>query len=151
MAKFVYKMQNLLNLKIKTEDQAKVDFGKAQKELNDQIDKANELIERRAQYMQEGLDLRKSEHLNVRDITDNQISVAQMDRIIAEQQMVVQEYAKRVEVERRKLNVAMQERKMHEKLRERALEEYLAEERKAEYLENDQRSSFIYGQKQNER
>lgn len=150
MAKFVYGMQNLLNLKLKTEDQAKMEFGKAQSELNEQIDILDDLKNRRAQFMNEGTLMRQSGHLQVRDITDNQYYVAVMDSLIRKQQEVIKGYEARVEIERRKLTVAMQERKMHEKLREKALQQYFEEERAAEYKETDQRTSFTYGQKQND-
>ena len=38
MARFVYRMQNILNIKQKTEGQVKMEFAAAQAELNKQYD-----------------------------------------------------------------------------------------------------------------
>ena len=47
MAKFIYRMQNILDIKLKMEDQAKASFAEANKELLIQEEKLEGLIRRR--------------------------------------------------------------------------------------------------------
>jgi len=50
MAKFRYKLQNILNIKQKLEDQAKQDFSTARMQLDEEEEKLEALIERRCEY-----------------------------------------------------------------------------------------------------
>ena len=52
MAKFIYKMQSLLNIKEKLEDQAKTAYGLAKAALNEAEEKLAELIARKNQYIE---------------------------------------------------------------------------------------------------
>ena len=150
MARFVYKMQSVLNIKQKTESQTKMEFAMAQAELNKQLDILDEYVRRKAQYLQEAEELRNAESLKLQDILDNQYATAQMDVMIKAQTQVVQQYEAKAEKVRLKLARNIQERKMQEVLRDRAFAEYLEEEKQEEYKENDQRTSFTYGQRQKE-
>ena len=47
MAKFVYKMQNILNIKMRLETQAKTEFSQASARLDEEEDKLRSLILRR--------------------------------------------------------------------------------------------------------
>ena len=47
MAKFVYRMQNILELTEKLEAQEKINFGIAQQAVNDEQDKLKELLAKR--------------------------------------------------------------------------------------------------------
>ena len=58
MAKFIYRMQNILDIKLKMEDQAKASFAEANKELLIQEEKLEGLIRRREEYELEGQRLR---------------------------------------------------------------------------------------------
>ncbi len=147
MAKFVYRMQSVLNIKQKTEGQIKMEFATAQAELNKQIDILDGYIDRKENYLIEAETLRNEEKLRLQDILDNQYATAQMDVLIASQLKVIKEYEKKVERVRVKLTRAIQERKMQETLRDRAYAEYLEEEKQEEFKENDQRTSFTYGQR----
>ena len=132
MARFVYRMQSVLNIKQKTEGQIKMEFATAQAELNKQIDILN------------------AETLKLQDILDNQYATAQMDSMIVAQLKVVRNHEAAVEKVRVKLTRAIQERKMQETLRDRAFAEYLEEEKQEEAKETDQRTSFTYTQRQRE-
>ena len=148
MARFVYKMQTLLNIKQKTEGQVKMEFASATAELNKQIDILNEYIQRKEDYIAEAEELRNAASLKLQDILDNQYATAQMDVMISAQAKVVKQYEAAVDKVRIKLTRAIQERKMQETLRDRAYAEYIEEEKQEEAKENDQRTSFTYGQKQ---
>ncbi|MBE5834134.1 MAG: flagellar export protein FliJ [Butyrivibrio sp.] len=149
MARFVYSMQTVLNVKKKTEDQVKMEFAQAQMKLNAEVDKLNELRGRKVSYIQYGVELRQT-RLDVQEIADTNYAVAQMDVLIKNQERVVQFYRMEFEKVRARLRIAVQERKMQERLREKAFEEFLEEEKKAEFKEMDQRTSFTYGQRINE-
>lgn len=53
MAKFVYKMQNILNIKMRLETQAKTEFSQASARLDEEEDKLRSLILRRRTYEDE--------------------------------------------------------------------------------------------------
>lgn len=148
MARFVYRMQSVLNIKQKTEGQVKMEFASAQAELNRQIDILEEYIRRKEGYLEEAKELRNAETLKLQEILDNQYAAAQMDVMINAQAKVVQKQEAAVDRVRIKLTRAIQERKMQETLRDRAFAEYIEEEKQEEAKENDQRTSFTYGQKQ---
>ncbi len=150
MARFVYRMQSVLNIKEKTEGQIKMEFATAQSELNKQLDILEEYVRRKENYLIEGEELRNAEVLKLQDILDNQYATAQMDVMIRQQSMVVKQYEDRVDKVRMKLTKNIQERKMQETLRDKAFAEYLEEEKQEEAKENDQRTSFTYGQRQKE-
>ncbi len=150
MARFVYRMQSVLNIKQQTENQTKMEFAVAQADLNKQLDILDEYVRRKENYLLEAEELRKAESLKLREILDNQFATAQMDTMIDQQRKVVKQYEQKVERVRVRLTRNIQERKMQETLRDRAFAEFLEQEKQEEAKENDQRTSFTYGQKQKE-
>ena len=54
MAKFRYRMQSILNIKYQLETQAKMELGKAQMAYNEEQEKLQKLIDRKAAYLEEG-------------------------------------------------------------------------------------------------
>ncbi len=150
MARFVYRMQSVLNIKQKTEGQIKMEFAAAQAELNKQMDILESYFDRKDNYLREAEELRNADRLQLQDILDNQYATAQMDVMIASQARVVKQHEEIVEKARVKLTKAIQERKMQETLRDRAYAEWIEEEKQEEAKENDQRISFTYTQRQRE-
>ncbi len=150
MARFVYRMQSVLNIKQKTEGQIKMEFAAAQAELNKQLDILENYFNRKDNYLREAEELRNADKLKLQDILDNQYATAQMDVMIASQAKVVKQHEEIVEKARAKLTKAIQERKMQETLRDRAYAEWIEEEKQEEAKENDQRTSFTYTQRQRE-
>lgn len=146
MAKFIYRMQNILNLKLKLEEQQKMEFAAARKRLDEEEDKLNLLFRRKEDYEEEGRRLRE-DNLNVQDILDNRNALLQMDEYIAFQRMQVAKAEAELEKERQKLQEAVQERKIQEKLRENAFEVFIKEENAREGKEVDELVSYTYGQK----
>jgi len=149
LAKFVYRMQSVLNLKIKTENQSKMEFGTAQMHLNEELDKLDLLKKRLEDYLREGEELQKSK-LNVNEILFNGNAVENVKAQIEDQKVNVEKAEKVVDEARLKLSKDMQERKMQETLRDRAFQEFVQEEKDAEFKESDQRTSFTYGQRINQ-
>ena len=137
-------MQNFLDIKLKMEDQAKASFAEANKELLIQEEKLEGLIRRREEYELEGQRLRL-EKLNVIKLKDNSRALQVMKDMIKAQEMVVSIARDKVELARRKLQVAMQERKTQEKLKENAFEEFKHELNSEESKEVDELVSYRFG------
>ena len=144
MAKFIYRMQNILDIKLKMEDQAKASFAEANKELLNEEEKLEGLIRRREEYELEGQRLRL-ETLDVIKLKDNSRALQVMKDMIKAQEMVVSIARDKVELARRKLQVAMRERKTQEKLKENAFEEFKHELGSEESKEVDELVSYRFG------
>lgn len=146
MAKFRYRMQSILNIKYQLETQAKIEVGRAQMRLNEEQEKLQALIDRKAAYLEEGRRMREKA-LSVNDLRDNRNAMLIMDELIAAQKIEVRKTEEAVERARAKLTEIMQERKMHEKLKEKALLQFLDEEKAAEAKVVDELTSYTYGQR----
>lgn len=147
MAKFVFRLQSVLNIKVRLEQQQKLNFAAARRRLDEEEEKLNILYSRKADYEEEGRGLREK-GLVIRDILDNEESIYRIKEYILEQEENVRKAEDALEAERIKLVDAMRERKTYEKLRETAFEEFAAEVNHAESVENDEHNSYVYGQKQ---
>ena len=146
MSKFIYRMQNILNLKYKLEDQAKMDFAAARRRLDTEEERLNVLFKRKFSHEEEGRRLRE-DSLNVQDIMDNRHAILQMEEFIEYQKIRVKEAEDELERERQKLQEVMQDRQVHEKLREKAFDAFVKEENARESKEVDELTSYTYGQK----
>ena len=150
MSKFVYRMQNILNLKYKLEDQAKMEFAAARRRLTEEEEKLELLYRRKDGYEEEGRRLRE-DALAVMDILENRNAILQMEDFIELQKLEVAKAEEALETERQKLQEVMQERKVQEKLREKAFEAFMKEENAKESKEIDELVSYTYGQRKSEK
>ena len=146
MAKFRYRMQSILEIKKKLEEQAMIEFAAARAALNEEEDKLEQLKKRKEAYEDEGRALRENT-LNIMDIIENKEALLRMDEFIADQQLNVKRAQDRMEEARLALQTAMQESKTQEKLREKAFEQFVKEENKRESKEIDELVSYTYGRK----
>lgn len=144
MAKFIYRMQNILNLDEKLEEQAKMEYATQQLALNEAEEKEEALKRRRERYEDEARRLR-GDSLNVRDMTANARAIDIMGSLIGEQHKVVQQEEKKLEVKRSALEEAMKDRKTQEKLKEKAFEDFKAELAMEESKQIDQLTSYTFG------
>lgn len=149
MARFRYRMQNILNIKLKMETQARQEFASAKLALDEEEQKLAALYQRKQGYEGEAERLLKG-GLHVREIMDNKEAILRMDEYIAEQMLNVQKAQQYLERMREKLQEVIQERKTHETLREKAFEEFMKEENRRESKEIDELTSYTYGQKAGE-
>ena len=149
MSKFIYRMQNILNIKYKLEDQAKTEFMLANQVLREEEEKLQALKERKIGYEDAVRNLLQNQ-LQVDRIKKNQEAIVRMEEFICAQIKIVEEAAKQVEIKAAKLTELMQERKAQEKLKEKAFEVFLQEENARESKEIDELVSFTYGRKQRE-
>lgn len=146
MAKFKYRMQNILNVKLQLETQAKMELGRQQALLREEQDRLKSLEDRKEDYLEEGRRIR-GDVLNAGQLRDNANAISAMDDLILAQEDRVDEALLRVEQARAKLQEVMQDRKMHEKLKEKAFEQFMGEEKAAEGKAVDELTSYTYGQR----
>lgn len=146
MAKFKYRMQSILEVKKKLEEQAKNEFAAARAALNEEEEKLEQLKKRKEAYEEEGRALRE-DTLNIMDIIENKEALLRMDEFIADQQLNVKRAEDRMEEARLALQTAMQESKTQDKLRERAFEQFMKDENARESKEIDELVSYTYGRK----
>ena len=155
MTKFIYKMQSLLNIKEKLEDQAKTAFGLAKAVLNEEEEKLAEFLKKKNLYIEQKRETMASISPNMSEgksvkqqlISLNQLenAIKTMEFRIAEQILVVKQAEKNVQLAQAKLENAMKERKIQEKLREHALEEFLKEMEAADQQEINELVTFRFG------
>ncbi|MBQ6968508.1 MAG: flagellar FliJ family protein [Lachnospiraceae bacterium] len=146
MARFRFRMQNILNLKEKLETQAEMRFAEQKKVLNEAIEAKNELL-RRLAFLEEEAKRLRSDTLDLLEIQNNDLSrrLVQEDIIRADDRIRREERI--LEQRRKELENVMKERKAQEKLREHAFERFLKEEAAAESKMIDELTSYVYGQK----
>lgn len=147
MAKFIYRMQNILNIKYKLEDQAKNEFMLANRILQEEEEKKEKLLIRKASYQQEAKEL-LAKRLDVFRIRENKEAILRMEEYIREQDIVIQRVQEEVEEKAAALAALRQERKAQEKLKEKAFDSFIREENAKESKEIDELVSFTYGKKQ---
>lgn len=143
MVKFVYKMQNILEIKYKLETQAKTEYAEANNRLNEE--------KLRLQHIDD--DIHKYED-KIRELNSGKLDImrlkecfeaVEIKKIEKETQKKEVEKARRnVELARIKLNEVMVERKTHEKLREKAFENFKTEIAEEEKKEVDELVSFSF-------
>lgn len=149
MAKFIYRMQSILDIKMKLESQARMQFAREKQILDEEEHKLSELEKRKEAYIEEARRLR-NDTLNVRNLRDSKTAIQTMDSFIAEQTLQMKIAERKVEEARDKLKEVMQERKTQEKLREKSFEEFRMEENHKESKEVDELVSYTYGQRRME-
>ena len=146
MSKFIYRMQNILNIKYKLEDQAKTEFMLANQVLREEEEKLQTLKMRKKGYEDAVRQLLQNQ-LQVDRIKENQEAIVRMEEFIRAQIIKVEEAARQVEIKAAKLTELMQERKAQEKLKEKAFEKFKAELSAEESKEIDQLVSYTYNNK----
>ncbi len=146
MARFRFRMQNILNLKEKLETQAEMRFAEQRKALDDAKKAKDKLLTRRAFLAEEGRRLRL-EKLDLLEIRNNELSVRLCDEDIVRADDRIKREERLLETRRKELETVMKERKAQEKLREHAFQRFLQEEAAAESKSIDELTSYTYGQK----
>ncbi len=143
MAKFVYRMQNVLNIKMKLETQAKLAYSTANQKYLEEQRTLQEMVVRRMGY-EKKLKETMQGIMDVRQVVRARTDVDNMKTLVRRQMLNVHKAEKELEDAREKLNTVMQERKVQEKLREKAFDEFKQELAVAETKEIDELVSFTY-------
>lgn len=150
MARFRYRMQSILDIKLKMETQARQEFAEARMRLDQEEERLEALKQRRESYERRAKEQLMGA-LNCRDMAENKEALLRMDEYIALQLLQIREAENRLERAREKLAEVMKERKSHETLKEKAFEQFLLDEKRQEGKEVDELTSYTYGQRQKEK
>ncbi len=144
MAKFIFKMESILSVKTKLEDQAKAEYGAEVAKLLEEEEKLAAL-EARKEKFQGLLHDAISGRLDILNIKRLEESVENIKYNINIQKAVIKAQEQRVAAAQAKLNAAMMERKIYEKLKEKAFEEFKLEINATEQKEINELVSFRFG------
>jgi flagellar FliJ protein len=145
MAKFVYRMQNILNIKEKLETQARMAFAEANRNYQEQQQILQEYVVRRMGYERHLKETMEGD-IDLDEVAHAREDLNGMKTLVRRQMMEVHRAQKEMEDARAALNEVMQERKVQEKLREKAFEEFKHELAASESKEIDELVSFTYNQ-----
>lgn len=145
MAKFVYRMENILSIKYKLEEQAKNVFAEAKHKLDLEEQKLEEIYQKKDIY-EKKLSSQVVNQLELLEIKRLEDSIEILKYKIRMQMIAVNAAKQEVELARIKLNEVMIERKTQEKLKEKAFEEFKKELNDEERKEVDELVSFMYRQ-----
>lgn len=143
MAKFVYKLQNVLELKLKMEDQAKTAFTSAMLRADEEEQKLDTLKRRKEVYETEFRELATG-RINPVELRRAKQNLELIDELIHNQIEQTRNARKNLEVARYRLNEAVKERKIQDKLKENAFEEFKAELNEQEKKEIDELVSYRF-------
>ncbi len=144
MPRFRYRMQNILTLDEKLEDQQRAAFAMANSRLMEEQKVLQELLLRKANYEQRVKEYATGE-VDIREIHRCKEGVRVTDIQIRTQMNEIRRAQRAVDVERTKLNEAMQARKTQEKLKEKAFDRFRAEMAAEENKVTDELISYKYG------
>lgn len=143
MAKFIFKLENVLQIKEKIEEQEKINFGNAQAALNEAIMKYEHLVDRKNNAADKLRNLLNNGG-SVIEIKQAEEAVEILKMYCRTQLLQVKIEEKNVEIAREKFEEAIKERKTYEKLKENEFEEYKQEMQKKEDLEINELVSYKY-------
>lgn len=143
MAKFRYRLQHILSLKGKLEEQAKVEYGEAKVQYEQAFEQLKQLEQKKVQYENQLRD-DMSRTLVITTIINLQNAIHNLEEMIKKQMLVVRKLELAMEQKRENMNQAMVERKTQEKLKENALDAFCKEMIAVESKEVDELVSYKY-------
>ncbi len=143
MARFVYRMQNILELTEKLETQEKINFSIAQQAVNEEQEKLKALLERRAEYERKQDELIQG-LIDFKELEHCKQAITIMKVKIRDQMLELQKAQRALERARKRLDEVMKDRKTHENLRDKAFEEFKRELAAEENKATDELVSYTY-------
>ena len=147
MAKFVYRMQNILDIKNKLEVQARNSYAAARMKLSQEEEKLDRMFEQKKAY-EENYRQQVSGNINILQINICKNAIELCKNQIKKQLVEVKVASLNLEAAQKRLGEVMKERKIQEKLREKAYEEFLQELNDQEKKEIDELVSFRFEQEE---
>lgn len=150
MARFRYRMQNILNIKQKMETQAKNEYAAANMALEEEKEKMNALIGRRQYYENKVREYLSSDSLKLQSVAEAKRAIRSIEEQMRIQLNNVKRAEKVLEEKRVAMMEVMKERKTQEILKEKAFEAFIQEENRAESKQIDELTSYLYGAKSKE-
>lgn len=146
MAKFKYRMQNILDIKMKLETQARNNYGIANRKYLEEQSILQELMVRRVGYEKVLKELVEGP-LDIQKINNARNDVNSIKTLVRRQMMEVHKAEIVLEKARTELNDIIKDRKTHEKLKEHAFEEFKADLQATESKEIDELVSYTFNAK----
>ncbi len=143
MARFKYRMQNILDIKIKLETQARNEYGMANQKYQSEQEKLQKLVLKRVSYEAKLKEL-MNDIIDVKAVNNARNDVNTMKSLIRTQMFEVKKAEDEVEIKRTALSEIMADRKTHERLRDKEFDKFIQEEKTAEAKEIDQLVSFTF-------
>lgn len=147
MAKFIYRMQNILDIKNKLEVQARNSYAAARMKLSQEEEKLDRMFEQKKAY-EENYRQQLSGNINILQINICKNAIELCKNQIKKQLVEVKVASLNLEAAQKRLGEVMKERKIQEKLREKAYEEFLQELNDQEKKEIDELVSFRFEQEE---
>lgn len=144
MTKFVYKMEDILEIKIQLEDQAKTEYANARRILLIEEDKLKKLFLEHDVFQEKLTDLISSK-IELLEIQKCKDAIELYKEYIEQQKKKLAIAEHNEETARLNLQEAMIERKTYDKLKEKAREEYMYEYESWQQKEIDEITSYRYG------
>ena len=106
MAKFIYKLQNVLDIKLKMENQAKTEFSMAAARLNEEEEKLQMLMKQKAEYEEE-YRKKSTGKLDIAELKFAKDNVEYIKDRIRVQEGVINMAKKELEIARFRINEAI--------------------------------------------
>ena len=141
MHKFRFKLEGVLSVKMRLEEQAKAAFASAMQTLNACEQKRDEAAARVRSY-EAKLEELVNGILNITEITVCKDAIRIVREDLVEKENAVKRAQNRVEMCRKNLSNAIMERKTIEKLKEKEFEEYIKEYNDEERKQIDELVSY---------
>ena len=145
MAKFVYRMQNILDVNTKLETQAKNEFAVQSARVAEEEQRLAAYEERSLAYRVQLKELSTGE-LDTFKIKETQAAIDSMKYVIDRQKIQLAHENRILEEKRIALSEARQEVRTHEKLKEKQFLQFMAEEAAKESKEIDELVSYRFGE-----
>jgi flagellar FliJ protein len=148
MARFIFRLQSVLDLREKLEDQKELEYAQALRQVEEERAKERALQKQKADCLG-NLAARLGGEGEASPIDPHEVAryndfIDVLKERITAQQKAVHAAEQFAEVKRKELVEAMRARKTIEKLRENALEEYTEEEKRGEQKQVDEVVSYKY-------
>lgn len=143
MAKFIYRMQSILNIKLKMEEQAKNSFAIARMRLDEEEEKLEAFFAKKKEYEDTYREMAQGS-INILELNACKNAIEYTKNQIKRQLVEVKVAGKNLEAAQLRLNEAVKERKIQEKLRERAFEQFLVDLNDEEKKEIDELVSYRF-------
>ena len=143
MAKFIYKMQNILDIKNKLETQEKTAFAIAMQKLRTEEERLERIDKEILEY-EELIRLQNEGAINIQEWKRCNEALEYKKDERKTQIQHIKMAQKNVDIARARLNKVMIERKTQEVLKDKAFEEFVHEINESEKKEVDELVSFTY-------
>ncbi len=147
MDKFIFRLENILDIKRKFEEQQKNEFMQAMKQLSIEEARLLELCNKR-ELVYINAKRSREQALQIRKLQESVQEIKYIEDAIKEQQKQVRRSKQRADKEQEKLAEMMKERKTYEQLREREFEQYKLDLQAEEMKEIDELTSYQYGKRE---